>query len=163
VKKELSGRSLSEVSDDDHTLTHCWRGKKPFKSLQDVKKYFKPLALSFTNGGKAKAKFEMPPEAYLIISVSPILILSHCSFLFLSQLQVDKALCIKTLTNILLFQRKGNVCLGILDGGENVNGNIIGGNCWYIQFHLIKTLTHYNKLICFVFRFLFFCRHINAR
>lgn len=90
VKKELSGRSLSEVSDDDHTLTHCWRGKKPFKSLQDVKKYFKPLALSFTNGGKAKAKFEMPPEAYLIIS------------------------------------RKGNVCLGILDGGENVNGNIIG-------------------------------------
>ena len=144
MKKELSGRSLSEVSDDDHTLTHCWRGKKPFKSLQDVKKYFKPLALSFTNGGKAKAKFEMPPEAYLIISVSPILILSHCSFLFLSQLQVDKALCIKTLTNILLFQHKGNVCLGILDGGK-IDVNIIGGNCWCIQFHLIKTLTHTNK------------------
>ncbi|GMY12562.1 aspartic proteinase Asp1-like [Fagus crenata] len=88
VMEELTGSSLSEAL-DDHTLTLCWKGEKPFKSLQDVKTYFKPFALSFTNGGKAKAKFEMPLEAYLIIS------------------------------------HKGNVCLGILDGGK-IDVNIIG-------------------------------------
>uniref|UniRef100_A0A2N9E177 Peptidase A1 domain-containing protein n=1 Tax=Fagus sylvatica TaxID=28930 RepID=A0A2N9E177_FAGSY len=88
VMEELTGSSLSEAL-DDHTLTLCWKGEKPFKSLQDVKTYFKPFALSFTNGGKAEAKFEMPLEAYLIIS------------------------------------HKGNVCLGILDGGK-IDVNIIG-------------------------------------
>ncbi|KAK3025990.1 hypothetical protein RJ639_042147, partial [Escallonia herrerae] len=32
------------------------------------RKYFKPLALSFDNGWKAKPRFEIPPESYLIIS-----------------------------------------------------------------------------------------------
>ncbi|KAE7997563.1 hypothetical protein FH972_002186 [Carpinus fangiana] len=67
VKKELSGRSLTEAS-DDRSLSICWSGRKPFKSLKDVKKYFKPLALSFINGGKAKIQYDLPPEAYLIIS-----------------------------------------------------------------------------------------------
>jgi hypothetical protein len=71
VKRELSGRQLTEEL-DDKTLPICWRGRRPFKSLKDVRKYFKPLALSFINGGKAKIQFELPPEAYLIISVIPV-------------------------------------------------------------------------------------------
>lgn len=50
----------------------CWHGKKPFRSIDEVKKYFKPLVLSFSNGGKVKSQFEIPPEAYLIISASYI-------------------------------------------------------------------------------------------
>jgi hypothetical protein len=73
VKKELSGTSLREAS-DDMSLPICWRGREPFKSLKDVKKYFKPLALSFINAydRKAKIQYDLPPEAYLIISVSPM-------------------------------------------------------------------------------------------
>ncbi|KAK4487508.1 hypothetical protein RD792_005847 [Penstemon davidsonii] len=67
IKKELSGRTLKEAP-EDHTLPFCWKGKKPFKSTRDVKKYFKPIALSFPNGWRTKAKFEIFPEAYLIIS-----------------------------------------------------------------------------------------------
>jgi hypothetical protein len=70
VKKERSGRYLKEAS-DDMSLPICWRGRKPFKSLKDVKKYFRSFALSFINDGKAKIQYDLPPEAYLIISVSP--------------------------------------------------------------------------------------------
>ncbi|KAL2498544.1 Eukaryotic aspartyl protease family protein [Abeliophyllum distichum] len=66
IKKGLSGK-LREAT-DDRTLPFCWKGKKPFKSTRDVKKYFKPLALRFPNGWKAKPQFEISPEAYLIIS-----------------------------------------------------------------------------------------------
>ncbi|KAG7982821.1 hypothetical protein I3843_04G072400 [Carya illinoinensis] len=65
VKKELTGREAL----DDKTPPLCWRGRMPFQSLQDVRKYFKPLALSFTNGEKAKIQLELPPDAYLIISI----------------------------------------------------------------------------------------------
>ncbi|KAJ9172567.1 hypothetical protein P3X46_015791 [Hevea brasiliensis] len=64
LKKELSGKPLGETP-DDQTLPLCWKGKKPFKSIHDVKKFFKTFALSFTSNGR---KFEFPPEAYLIIS-----------------------------------------------------------------------------------------------
>ncbi|KAK2996861.1 hypothetical protein RJ639_024774 [Escallonia herrerae] len=37
-------------------------------SLFSIRKYFKPLALSFDNGWKAKPRFKIPPESYLIIS-----------------------------------------------------------------------------------------------
>ncbi|KAI3451613.1 hypothetical protein Pfo_008278 [Paulownia fortunei] len=67
IKKELSGKPMKEAT-DDHTLPFCWKGKKPFKSTRDVRKYFKPLAFSFANGWRTKAQFEIPPEAYLIIS-----------------------------------------------------------------------------------------------
>ncbi|CAL5368846.1 unnamed protein product [Camellia sinensis] len=67
LRKELNGKPLSETQ-DDRTLSVCWKGKKPFKNLRDVKKYFKPLALSFSSGWRTKAQFEIPPEAYLIIS-----------------------------------------------------------------------------------------------
>ncbi|CAL4911342.1 unnamed protein product [Urochloa decumbens] len=63
LKGSLS-RSLKEVSDP--SLPLCWKGKKPFKSVLDVKKEFKSLILSFANG--KKALMEIPPENYLIIT-----------------------------------------------------------------------------------------------
>ncbi|KDP24798.1 hypothetical protein JCGZ_25323 [Jatropha curcas] len=66
LRTALSGKPLSEVP--DQTLPVCWKGKKPFKSLRDVKKYFKSFALGFANSGRARTHFEFPPEAYLIIS-----------------------------------------------------------------------------------------------
>ncbi|CAH8384580.1 unnamed protein product [Eruca vesicaria subsp. sativa] len=91
LKRELSGKPLKEAR-DDHTLPLCWQGRRPFMSIEEVKKYFKPLALSFKTGWRSKTLFEIPPEAYLIIS------------------------------------RKGNVCLGILNGTEIglQNLNLIG-------------------------------------
>ncbi|KAF9681831.1 hypothetical protein SADUNF_Sadunf05G0043400 [Salix dunnii] len=67
LKKELSGKPLREAL-DDQTLPLCWKGPKPFKSIRDVKKYFKTFALRFTNDRKSKTVLEFPPEAYLIIS-----------------------------------------------------------------------------------------------
>ncbi|OAY60984.1 aspartic proteinase Asp1 isoform X2 [Manihot esculenta] len=66
LKKELSGMPLVETA--DQTLPLCWKGKKPFKSIQDVKKFFKTFTLSFRSNGKTKTKFDFTPEAYLIIS-----------------------------------------------------------------------------------------------
>ena len=65
LKSELS-KTLKEVSDP--SLPLCWKGKKPFKSVLDVKKEFKSLVLSFANG--KKALMEIPPENYLIVTVS---------------------------------------------------------------------------------------------
>ncbi|KAK3026270.1 hypothetical protein RJ639_040482 [Escallonia herrerae] len=67
VRKDLNGKPLKEAA-DDKTLPLCWKGKKPFKSTREVRKYFKPLALSFDSGWNAKPRFEIPPESYLIIS-----------------------------------------------------------------------------------------------
>ena len=79
LRKELNGKPLKEAL-DDQTLPLCWKGKKPFKSIRDVKKYFKPLALSFSNGWRAKSQFEIPPESYLIISVTPSHILLNIQY-----------------------------------------------------------------------------------
>lgn len=68
VKKELNGKPLREAM-DDHTLPVCWKGRKPFRSIYDVRKYFKPLGLSFPGGWRSKPKFEILPESYLILSV----------------------------------------------------------------------------------------------
>ena len=68
MKGEIPRKYLREAP-EDQTLPLCWKGKRPFKRVSDVRKYFKPLALDFTNGGKTKT-YELPPEAYLIISVS---------------------------------------------------------------------------------------------
>ena len=87
MKEELTGKSLKEALDDE-TLPLCWKGERPFRSLDDVSEYFKPIALSFANDEK-DTQFEMPPEAYLIISVSSTLILSLCSFHFCLCLQVN--------------------------------------------------------------------------
>lgn len=79
LKKELTGKPI-KVAPDDQTLPVCWHGRRPFRSMSEIKKYFKPLALSFTNGGRVKTQFEIPPEGYLIISVS-------------SNLQVSPIIC----------------------------------------------------------------------
>lgn len=64
IKKGLSEKPLNAV--DDGALPICWKGAKPFKSVHDVKNYFKPLTISFT---KAKnAQLQIPPEAYLIVT-----------------------------------------------------------------------------------------------
>ncbi|KAK1628236.1 hypothetical protein QYE76_002551 [Lolium multiflorum] len=63
LKGDLS-KTLKEVSDP--SLPLCWKGKKPFKSVLDVKKEFRSLVLSFSNG--KKALMEIPPENYLIVT-----------------------------------------------------------------------------------------------
>ncbi|KAH9625863.1 hypothetical protein KSS87_009972 [Heliosperma pusillum] len=68
MTRDLQRTSLKDAIDDD-TLPVCWKGKKPFKSIRDVRKYFKPLALNFENGGRSSPLFDIPPENYLIISV----------------------------------------------------------------------------------------------
>nr|CAD1836871.1 unnamed protein product [Ananas comosus var. bracteatus] len=65
LKAELSKKPLKEAVDDP-SLPLCWRGRKPFKSPLDLRKYFTTLILNFVNG--RRALLEMPPENYLIIS-----------------------------------------------------------------------------------------------
>ncbi|KAL5559645.1 hypothetical protein UlMin_035856 [Ulmus minor] len=65
LKKDLNGK-LKEVKDP--SLPLCWKGSKPFKSVQDVKSYFKPLALSFKKGW-GSSQLQFPPEAHLVITV----------------------------------------------------------------------------------------------
>ena len=72
LTKELAGKPIKEAP-EDQTLPLCWYGKRPFRSVYEVRKYFKPIALSFLGSGRSKAQFEIPPEAYLIISVSQVL------------------------------------------------------------------------------------------
>lgn len=64
VINDLKGKELERATEDP-SLPICWKGAKSFNSLSDVKKYFKPLALSFT---KNKLQMHLPPEAYLIIT-----------------------------------------------------------------------------------------------
>ncbi|KAI3856340.1 hypothetical protein MKW92_000346 [Papaver armeniacum] len=66
IMKDLTKTPL-QITASDETLSICWKGAKAFKSIADVKKYFKPVILSFTNGKKAQ-RMEIPPESYLIIS-----------------------------------------------------------------------------------------------
>ncbi|KAK9162293.1 hypothetical protein Syun_003195 [Stephania yunnanensis] len=63
VKKGLAGKPLNVAA--DKTLSICWKGAKPFRSVLDVKQYFTPVTLSFAN---KKSQLEIPPENYLIIS-----------------------------------------------------------------------------------------------
>lgn len=67
LRNDLKGQPLRDAP-EDKTLPVCWKGSKVFKSVADVKNFFKPLALSFTNS--KNAQFQIPPETYLIISVS---------------------------------------------------------------------------------------------
>lgn len=65
IKKNIDSKQLKDAP-EDKALTVCWKGARPFKSIDDVKKFFKPLALRFPN--VKNAVMEMPPEAYLIIT-----------------------------------------------------------------------------------------------
>ncbi|CAK9325421.1 unnamed protein product [Citrullus colocynthis] len=65
LKNDLKGQPL-ELAPDDKTLELCWKGSKAFESVVDVRNFFKALALSFKNS--KNVQFQIPPEAYLIIS-----------------------------------------------------------------------------------------------
>lgn len=63
IKKNIDAKQLTDAV-NDKSLPVCWKGSKPFKSLKDATRYFKPLTLSFT---KAKnTQLQLTPEAYLI-------------------------------------------------------------------------------------------------
>ncbi|GAB4861111.1 hypothetical protein Ancab_036269 [Ancistrocladus abbreviatus] len=65
IKKNIDSKQLKDAP-EDKTLPVCWKSVVPFKSIVDAKKFFKPLALSFSIA--KNVILEMPPEAYLIIS-----------------------------------------------------------------------------------------------
>ncbi|KAL4022769.1 hypothetical protein IC575_016514 [Cucumis melo] len=65
LRNGLKGQPLRDAP-EDKTLPMCWKGSKAFKSVADARNFFKPLALSF--GNSKKVQFQIPPEAYLIIS-----------------------------------------------------------------------------------------------
>ncbi|EXB60102.1 Aspartic proteinase Asp1 [Morus notabilis] len=65
VKKSLNGKPLKDTA-EDKSLPICWKGNKAFKSVQDAKKFFTPLALSFTNF--KHVQLQLLPEAYLIVT-----------------------------------------------------------------------------------------------
>lgn len=65
MSRDLSGKQL-KVAPDDRTLPLCWRGAKPFKSIGEARKYFKPLTMAFSQG--KRALLTIPPENYLILT-----------------------------------------------------------------------------------------------
>ncbi|KAG6602107.1 Aspartyl protease APCB1, partial [Cucurbita argyrosperma subsp. sororia] len=65
VRDDLKGKPLEDAP-EDKSLPICWRGPQPFKSLRDVKNYFRPLALHFTK--TKNAQIQLPPESYLIVT-----------------------------------------------------------------------------------------------
>eukprot|EP01018_Ginkgo_biloba_P005918 Gb_09760 [translate_table: standard] len=69
VKENLIGKQLQQDSSDT-TLPLCWRGQRPFRSVADVRPYFKSLTLNFKSSpSPVKSKqLEILPEGYLIIS-----------------------------------------------------------------------------------------------
>jgi len=67
VTNDLKGNQLKRATEDP-SLPICWKGSKSFKTVNDVKNYFKPLALRFK---KVKnSQMLIPPEGYLIVTVS---------------------------------------------------------------------------------------------
>lgn len=67
IKKNIDSKDLKDAP-EDKTLPICWKGRKHFKSINDVKGFFKPLAIRFKKS--KNAVLEMLPQHYLIINVS---------------------------------------------------------------------------------------------
>ncbi|KNA08065.1 hypothetical protein SOVF_165960 isoform B [Spinacia oleracea] len=65
IKKNINQKQL-KIAPEDKTLPVCWKGAKPFKSINDIKQFFKPLALKFSKANNAM--LEMSPECYLIVN-----------------------------------------------------------------------------------------------
>ncbi|KAK9054257.1 hypothetical protein SSX86_025335 [Deinandra increscens subsp. villosa] len=65
LMNDIKGKQIYNAN-EDKSLPVCWKGSKPFKSVQDVKNIFKPIVLSFAKS--KNVRFQMDPEAYLIIS-----------------------------------------------------------------------------------------------
>lgn len=122
VKKSLNGKPLKDAA-EDKSLPICWKGNKAFKSVQDAKNFFTPLALSFTNS--KHVQLQLLPEAYLIVTVS----YPNACFPFAIWL-IETRLLGNMANEMFPFQKLGSVCLGILNGTQVglENLNIIGGN-----------------------------------
>ncbi|GKF16750.1 aspartic proteinase Asp1-like protein, partial [Tanacetum coccineum] len=65
LRNDIRGLPLYNANDDD-SLPVCWKGMQPFRLVQEVKPYFKPITLSFTTSNNVR--FQLDPEAYLINS-----------------------------------------------------------------------------------------------
>ncbi|CAK9168749.1 unnamed protein product [Ilex paraguariensis] len=65
IMKDLNGKQLKETA-EDRSLPLCWKGRKPFKSIRDVKNYFRPIELFFMND--KNVQFQLQPKAYLIVT-----------------------------------------------------------------------------------------------
>ncbi|MFS7973059.1 putative nepenthesin [Helianthus anomalus] len=65
LMNDLKGTQLNKA-DEDKSLPICWKGSKPFKSIQDVRNLFKPIVLSFANS--KNVRFQIDPEGYLIVT-----------------------------------------------------------------------------------------------
>ncbi|CAN4101926.1 unnamed protein product [Withania somnifera] len=63
IKKNINAKQLTDAV-DDKSLPVCWKGSKPFKSINDAKSYFKPLTFSFTK--TKNAQLQLTPESYLV-------------------------------------------------------------------------------------------------
>ncbi|XP_055830221.1 aspartic proteinase Asp1-like isoform X2 [Solanum dulcamara] len=63
IKKNIDAKQLTDAV-NDKSLPVCWKGSKPFKSIKDATRYFKPLTLSFTQA--KNIQLQLTPEAYLI-------------------------------------------------------------------------------------------------
>ncbi|MCE2055895.1 hypothetical protein HAX54_043709 [Datura stramonium] len=63
IKKNINANQLTDAV-DDKSLPVCWKGSKPFNSINDAKSYFKPLTLGFTK--TKNVQLQLTPEAYLI-------------------------------------------------------------------------------------------------
>ncbi|GAB4845155.1 hypothetical protein Ancab_038560 [Ancistrocladus abbreviatus] len=118
IKKNIDPKKLKDAPEDE-TLPVCWRSAVPFKSIDAAKKFFKPFTLSFENS--KNMLMEIPPEAYLIISVRTLKLFVRISGINNSTWHLTGS--------PFSFQELGNVCLGILDGSEVGWGdlNVLGG------------------------------------
>ncbi|KAF3788620.1 hypothetical protein EJ110_NYTH15029 [Nymphaea thermarum] len=65
ISKDLANKPIRETS-EDITLPLCWQGPKAFTSFSEVEDYFKSFTLDFKSS--RKARLEIPPENYLIIT-----------------------------------------------------------------------------------------------
>uniref|UniRef100_A0A453N6J0 Peptidase A1 domain-containing protein n=2 Tax=Aegilops tauschii subsp. strangulata TaxID=200361 RepID=A0A453N6J0_AEGTS len=67
VRGTLSESSLVEVK--GRALPLCWKGKRPFRSVNDVKNQFKALSLKITHASST-SNLDIPPQNYLIVEVN---------------------------------------------------------------------------------------------
>ncbi|CAN6440062.1 unnamed protein product [Victoria cruziana] len=65
IRKDLAHKPIKQIF-EDITLPLCWQGPKAFTSFSDVENYFRPFTLDFKSS--RKARLEIPPENYLIIT-----------------------------------------------------------------------------------------------
>ncbi|CAN4113644.1 unnamed protein product [Withania somnifera] len=65
IKKNIDAKQLTDAV-NDNSLPVCWKGPKPFISINDAKSNFKTLTLSFMNA--KNVQLQLTPENYLIVS-----------------------------------------------------------------------------------------------